>query len=176
MGKDKKNKFKTPEGYFDNFHDRLMDRIKKEDSQEENSIIPKSDGFAVPETYFEDLTPKVMAQLEPKEVKVVQLKSYKKIYYSIAGVAAVLLLFFGLNGNHTDTVTFDDLANSELEAYFDTTDFNLSSYEIAEVISLEQIELSDMLDHNLGEEQILEYLDENVEDIEDLNLDYNDYD
>ena len=73
-------------------------------------------------------------------------------------------------------VTFDDLANSELEAYFDATDFNLSSYEIAEVVSLEQIELSDILDQHLGEEQILEYLDENVEDIEDLNLDYNDYD
>lgn len=176
MGKDKKNKFKTPEGYFDNFHDRLMDRIQQEDSQEEKSVIPKSDGFAVPETYFESLTPKVISQLEPKEVKVVQLKSYRKIYYGLAGVAAVLLLFFGLNWNNTDTVTFDDLANSELEAYFDATDFNLSSYEIAEVVSLEQIELSDMLDQNLGEEQILEYLDDNVEDIEDLNLDYNDYD
>ncbi|WP_431130530.1 hypothetical protein [Flagellimonas flava] len=49
MGKDKKNKFKTPVGYFDNFHDRLMDRIQQEDSLAENSIIPKSDGFAVSE-------------------------------------------------------------------------------------------------------------------------------
>ena len=71
MGKDKKNKFKTPEGYFDNFHDRLMDRIQQEESQEEKSMIPMSDGFAVPETYFEDLTPKIIAQLAPKKVKVV---------------------------------------------------------------------------------------------------------
>ncbi len=175
MGKDKKNKFKTPEGYFDSFHDRLMDRIQTEESGMDTSIIPKSDGFVVPESYFENLTQKVISQLKSKEVKVVQLKSYKKIYYSAVAVAAVLLLFFGLTWNTTTPVTFDDLANTELEAYFETAEFDLTSYEIAEVISLDQIDFTDVLDQNLAEDHILEYLDENVEDIEDLNLDYNSY-
>ena len=45
-----KRTFKTPEGYFENFNERLLDRMAKEES-----IIPKEDGFTVPEGYFEKL-------------------------------------------------------------------------------------------------------------------------
>ncbi|MCL6265548.1 hypothetical protein [Flagellimonas myxillae] len=175
MGKDKKNKFKTPEGYFENFHDRLMDKIHSEENPQSESLIPKSDGFAVPEAYFEDITPALIAKIEAKDTKVISINSYKKYYYSIAAVAAVLLLFFGLTWNSNSEITFDDLASSEIDAYLESTEFSLSSYEIAEVVADENLELFDMLDNTLGEENIMEYLDENVEDFEDLNLDYDDY-
>lgn len=175
MGKDKKNKFKTPEGYFDSFHDRLMDRIQQEEAEQAASVIPKSDGFAEPDGYFENLTPKLVAQIEDREDKVISLNSRRKYYYGAITVAAVLLLFFGLTWDNAPSVTFDDLANAEIDAYFESLEYDLSTNEIAEALSSDQIDLSDILDQNLGEEHILEYLDENVEDIEDLNLDYNDY-
>lgn len=174
MKKDKKNNFKTPEGYFESFHDRLMDRIQEEEA-EASSIIPKSDGFSVPEGYFDAFTEKVVSQIDQKEVKVVQLKSYRKFYYSAAAIAAVFLLIFGLNWKTESPVAFDDLANAEIDEYFDATDLNLSTYEIAEAVSLENLDLNDILENQLDEEHLLEYLDENVDDIEELNLEYDDY-
>ncbi len=175
MGKDKENNFKTPEGYFDSFHDRLMDKIKQQEGEMEDSIIPKSDGFAIPEGYLESLPEKVLSKLDIKEPKVIQLKSYKKIYYSAAAIAAVFLLIFGLNWKTTTPVTFEDLASAEIDAYFEDTELGFSSYELAEVVVIDELSADDMLENQLEEENILEYLDENVEDIEDLNLDYDDY-
>nr|WP_298925299.1 hypothetical protein [uncultured Allomuricauda sp.] len=169
MKKDHKNKFKTPEGYFDSFHERLMDKINEEENEQGKSIIPKSDGFSVPEEYFDTF------KVETKEVKVVQLKSYKKFYYSAAAIAAIFILIFGLTWKTDAPITFEDLVSAEIDAYFETTELDMSTYEIAEVVSLNSLEVNDVLDNALKDENILEYLDENVEDIEDLNLDYNYY-
>lgn len=169
MKEDHKNKFKTPEGYFDSFHERLMDKINEEENEQGKSIIPKSDGFSVPEEYFDTF------KVETKEVKVVQLKSYKKFYYSAAAIAAIFILIFGLTWKTDAPITFEDLVSAEIDAYFETTELNMSTYEIAEVVSLNSLEVNDVLDNALKDENILEYLDENVEDIEDLNLDYNYY-
>ena len=51
----------------------------------------------------------------------------------------------------------------------------MTSYEIAEVVSLEEVELNDILVDDLEESIIMEYLDENVDDIEELNIEYLDY-
>ncbi len=169
MKENHKNKFKTPEGYFDTFHERLMDKINEEETAQETSLIPKSDGFGVPDKYFDTF------KVEPEQVKVVQLKSYKKFYYAAASIAALFILFFGLTWKADAPITFEDLANAELDAYFESTELNMSTYEIAEVMSLSNLEINEVFDNTLEDENILEYLDENVEDIEDLNLDYNDY-
>ncbi|WP_396589572.1 hypothetical protein [Allomuricauda sp. R78024] len=169
MKEDHKNKFKTPEGYFDSFHERLMDKINEEENEQGKSIIPKSDGFSVPEEYFDTF------KVETKEAKVVQLKSYKKFYYSAAAIAAIFILIFGLTWKTDAPITFEDLVSAEIDAYFETTELDMSTYEIAEVVSLNSLEVNDVLDNALKDENILEYLDENVEDIEDLNLDYNYY-
>ncbi|WP_136468090.1 hypothetical protein [Flagellimonas onchidii] len=175
MKKDHKSKFKTPEGYFDSFHDRLMDKIQQEETVSETSIIPKSDGFGVPEGYFDSLTNEVVAKADQKEVKVVQLKTYKRYFYGAASIAAVFLLFLMLNTNNDTSLDFDDLASAEITAYFDDVELGLSSYELAEAIPANELTLNDVLENGLEDENILEYLDENVADIEDLNLDYEDY-
>nr|WP_299389106.1 hypothetical protein [Allomuricauda sp.] len=175
MGKDNNDNFKTPEGYFESFHDRLMDKIHEEEAAQNESLIPKTDGFAVPDGYFQELPKKMAAELAGDHVKVISLSPYRKIYYGIAGAAAVLLLFFGLTWNPGPELTIEDLASSEIDAYFESNDLNLSTYELAEVVALEELELSDVLDHTFADENILEYLDDNVEHIEDLNLEYDDY-
>lgn len=175
MEKDKENSFNTPQGYFESFNDRLMDRIQKEDSKEGGSIIPKTDGFAVPDGYFDEVTPRVLSQIN-NEPKVIPLKSNKRFYYGIAAAAAILIFVFNLTWeSNPEPITFDDLANAEIEAYFENTDLQMTSYEIAEVVSLEEIELNDVLDDDLEDDIIMEYLDENLDDIEELNLEDLDY-
>jgi hypothetical protein len=169
MKESHKNKFKTPEGYFDSFHERLMDKINEEETVQGESIIPKSDGFSIPEGYFDTF------KVKTKEVKVVQLKLSKKYYYGAAAIAAIFILVFGLTWKADIPITFEDLASAEIDAYFESTELDMSTYEIAEVVSLNRLEANDVLDNALEDENILEYLDENVDNIEDLNLDYNDY-
>ena len=176
MKKDKKNNFNTPEGYFESFNERLMDRIQQETVGETGSIIPKTDGVGVPEGYFDTVVPKILSRTTQEKGKVIQLKPYQKVYYGAAAVAAVFLLIFGFNWKaQTTPITFDDLANTEIDAYFDNNNINMSSYELAEMVSFENVRLNDILEEDLSGEVILEYLDENVDDLRDLNIEYIDY-
>ncbi len=158
----KNNPFKTPEGYFENFTDGLMDKLNVETSN-----LPEEDGFAVPEGYFESFHQNIQKKLEPK---VVQLHPYRKYYYAAASIAAVVLLVFGLNWNTTTEFTFDELADADLETYFDTNEYGLSSYEIAEVLAIQDLEVSDILETDLDEGNLIDYLDENIDDLNELNL------
>ncbi|WP_108244605.1 hypothetical protein [Muricauda brasiliensis] len=176
MKKDKKNSFNTPEGYFESFNDRLMDKIKAEEAHENGGIIPKTDGFAVPDGYFDQVESSILSKTSRKEVKVIPLISNRNFYYSVAAIAAIFILIFNITGNPTsEPITFDDLANAEIEAYLENTEFEMTSYEIAEVVSLEEVELNDILVDDLEDDIILEYLDEYVDEIEELNLEYPDY-
>jgi len=71
----KNNGFKTPEGYFDNFKDRLMNKLSEDDS-----VLPKEDGFSIPEGYFDTLKDKIVEKNNVEETKVVQLNPYRKYY------------------------------------------------------------------------------------------------
>lgn len=170
MKKDKKNSFNTPEGYFESFHDRLMDRIQKEEGEME-PIIPKSDGFAVPQNYFDEIAPAILSKTANEGGKVIPLKSYRHFYYGAAAVAAIFLLVFGVTWKtETAPFSFDDLASAEIDAYFENHDIGLTSYEIAEAIPLEDIQLNDVLAEDLSNDILWEYLEDNVEDIEELHF------
>jgi len=72
----KENVFKTPEGYFENFSDKLMQRLQqnanviKGENPTENSInvrfedIKKENIFIAPKNYFEDLSLKINTRIE----------------------------------------------------------------------------------------------------------------
>ncbi|UBZ14219.1 hypothetical protein LDL77_00545 [Flagellimonas marinaquae] len=177
MKKNKKNSFNTPEGYFENFNDRLMDKIKAEEAHENGGIIAKTDGFTVPDGYFDKVESDILSKTSEKETKVVPLGTNRHLLYTgVAAIAAIFILIFSITENPTsDPITFDDLANAEIEAYLENTEFEMTSYEIAEVVSLEEVELNDILVDDLEESIIMEYLDENVDDIEELNIEYLDY-
>ena len=109
-----KNPFKTPKNYFDSFEGKLMDKLHKEES-----TIPKSDGFSVPDNYFNTLQDKLNDKLKD-EGKVIQLRSYKRYYAIAAAIAALFIFVIGQQFYNTKEVSFMDLANSEIEAYFDS--------------------------------------------------------
>lgn len=163
----KKKDFKTPEGYFESFTDKLLDRMAEEEAN-----FPKKEGFAVPEDYFEGLDKRILTRLDEKpETKVVQLRSYRKYVYAAASIAAIFLLVFGLQWNSNTPPEFD-LTESEIDAYFENTDLGLSSYELAEVLSEDELRLEDFLENTVDEENIMEYLDENLDDFDELEGDF----
>ncbi|MEP3209595.1 MAG: hypothetical protein ABJN95_10420 [Maribacter sp.] len=161
----KNNPFKTPEGYFENFTDGLLDKLS-----EEKLNLPKDDGFAVPEDYFDGLHKNIQQRLDADETKVVQLHPYRKYYLAAASIAAIVLLFFGFNWNTPKELTFDDIASADIESYFESNELGLTTYEIAEVLPVDELEINEILENQFDEENVIDYLNENVDDIEDLNL------
>ena len=160
----KNNPFKTPESYFENFTDGLMDKLN-----EEKFNLPKDDGFLVPEDYFDELHKNIQGKLS-EETKVVQLHPYRKYYLAAASIAAIAVIFLGFNWNNTGEITFEDLANTDIENYFESNDLGLTTYEIAEVLPIDELEINDILENQFDEENVIDYLNDNVDDIEDLNL------
>ncbi|WP_396634173.1 hypothetical protein [Maribacter sp. R86514] len=167
MNKNKNNPFKTPEGYFDSFEDKLMDKLSKPES-----VIPKDSAFEVPDNYFESFHDTLKGKLE-NEPKVIPLFPIKKIIAVAASIAAIVLIALNFNWNTPSELTFSDLANTDIEAYFENNDFELSPYEIAEVLPVTNTEYSDILNSPLESDHLLDYLNENVSDFDELNIDYN---
>ena len=162
MGKISKNDgFKTPEGYFESLTDRLVEKMK-----EESAGLPKSDGFKVPDGYFDSVNKEILSKLDQPEPKVVRLYPYKKLLYTAASIAAVVLIFIGLQWQGDQSLTFGDLANMELAEYFEDNTTGISSYELAEVFTVEDLEVSDILEDEWSEENIADYLDETIDDID----------
>jgi len=161
----KNNPFKTPEDYFEGFNEKLQSKLS-----EESISLPKQEGFTIPHGYFDSLNGKILNKIERTETKVVQLNPFKKYYYVAASIAAMVLLIFGLNWNTTEELSFETLAEADIESYFENNTFDLSAYEIAEVIPLDELEINDMLTNRLEDENIVDYLDENTDDFEELNL------
>jgi len=164
MNKNNKIPFKTPQGYFDSFEYRLMDKL----STEEN-FMPKAKGFTVPDNYFETFNNKLKGKLN-NEPKVIQLYPVKKILAFAASVAAIVIIFLGYNWNSEEELSISNLANTDIEAYFENNEFDLTSYEIAEVLPFTDTEFSNMLTSSIENENILDYLSNNTHDFEELNL------
>jgi hypothetical protein len=144
-----------------------MKKIAKEDAS-----MPPNEGFKVPEGYFETFNTRLLEQLEstPAETKVIPLKSYKKHYYTAASVAAVVLLLLVVQFNSDKTPSYSDLANSDIENYFEFNDLELTSYDLAEILPIDDLDLNDILEIRLDNDNIIDYLDSHIEDFEELNM------
>lgn len=157
--------FKVPQNYFESFEARLKARM-----EESGGNLPAETGMAVPDGYFESFEERLKAKMQKPEPKVIQFKSYRKYWVSAVSAAAILLLTFSLFGPGNNELGFDDLAKGDIEAYFENKDIELNEYEIAQVIPVDELEVQDLLDDNIDREQLMDYLDESLEDIDDLNF------
>ena len=164
MKKNIKNPFKTPQNYFDSFEDKLMDKLSTKES-----VMPKARGFTVPDNYFDTFNDELTSKLN-KETNVIPLYPIKKIMAIAASIAAIAIIFLGYNWNRTEELSISDLANTDIEAYFENNEFDLTSYEIAEVLPFTDTEFSNMLNSSIENENILDYLSDNTIDFEELNL------
>ena len=166
MKKNQKNSgFKTPENYFESFNNRL-----KEHLEDKGSVLPRRDGLKVPEEYFDSVNEKINARLQEQPTKVIGLHTYRKYYYAAAAIAALFILVLGFQQIGQKELTFDTLASTDIEDYLNNTDLGLSSYEIAEVVVIDDKTINTILDEEILDENIMDYLDENVDDFDELNL------
>ncbi len=172
MNKDHKNKFNTPEGYFEKFNERLFARIENEEEEPNTDFLPATDGFRTPPAYFEEFNTVVQEKLNGSSGKVISLRPSRTFYYAAAAIAALLVVAIGWNWQQTPSAGFEDFASAEIATYLEDNDLGISSYELAEVVNLESFTLEELSEKAFEEETILEYLDENVEDLEDLDIDY----
>ena len=168
MDKKKKNSgFKVPENYFGKLSDKIQDKLA-----ERPDDLPEAEGFAVPDGYFEGLNARIMERLNDRETKVISMRTYRRYFYAAASVAAAVLIVIGLQWEANTELSFSEIASMELETYLDENNSGISSYELAEVLIDEETDMTDLVEQNWDEENIVDYLDESIDDIDELNLDY----
>ncbi len=163
----KKNSFKVPPGYFEGLTERIQKKMQEDDAQK----FPKEDGFGVPETYFDKLEKEILANTIEKETPVIQLRPYKRYLYAAAAIAAIFVLVMTLPWNRSQTITFDDLAEVDITSYFESQELELSSYEIAEVIPVANLDIDEFMETEMDDQQIMNYLEDTIDDLDELNID-----
>jgi hypothetical protein len=165
----KKNSFKTPPGYFEGLSDRIQERMQADAPGK----FPETEGFKVPDGYFEQVQKDILAKSRNEDTPVITMRSYKNYFYAAAAIAAVFVLVFGLRWNRPQTISFDELADMDITSYFESRELDLSSYEIAEVVPVSDLDIEDFMDGGVEDAQIMDYLEDSIDDLEELNIDLN---
>jgi hypothetical protein len=153
--------FTTPKNYFSEFDDSLELKVFEE-------TLPKKTGFSVPKDYIENIDTKVLDRLSPKTAKkgrVIQLKKLQP-WISIAAVFVISLSvsIFYLSSK-TETVTFDDIAQSDIEYWMNNNSDFMTTIELETVLKEENIE-----------ETNFDFTEISSDDLEDYLLNENDID
>lgn len=156
----KKPGFKVPKDYFDNLEEVLLSDIKLRETI-------STSGFKTPKDYFKTLEEHVIEKVSKKETtKVISLISRRNIVY-ISSVAAAILLLFNLSIFNKDT-GWSTLDAKTVENYMIYDD--VSSFEIASLLSEDDLKEENFVSNNLNTENVETYLLNNL-DVEDLFID-----
>lgn len=147
--------FKTPEAYFANLEDRLMQKISEEQ-------LPKTHGMQVPEQYFDVLEESIMSQVEkPKQPKQTGIIRY--LIPAIGMAAAVLaFIFWIIPSNTSENLAHEASFETEyldyyVEEFLEDIPEN-SLYEFADEL-LKNWNLEDFIDPKEIEEYLMENAD-----------------
>lgn len=156
MKKEGKHKhgMKVPEDYFESFDERLFERMYLES-------LPEETGFEVPAGYFDAIEEKILQKVNPKpEVKVIPFFQRNAFMYA-SGIAATLLLAIFLFIN--DRPEEFSLELADIEAYIDENGMDYDSYDVAQVLTeddLETLTIQDIFSEENLEDYLLEHLDD----------------
>ena len=157
LNKIKNSGFTAPKDYFKNFEDTILSNAKLKDSVSDS-------GFEVPDGYFENLEDSIMQKVSERDTaKVIPMFTKRNLIY-ISGVAAAVLLFFNVFYFESE-VTFNSLDIETVENYI--IDEGINSYEIASLLTEEDLLDSNFVENNYSDETIETYILDNL-DIEDL--------
>ncbi|MAO09146.1 MAG: hypothetical protein CL596_10580 [Alteromonas sp.] len=146
--------FKTPKGYFEGLEEQLFAKVQEEK-------LPKDLGFKIPETYFETFEARLLTQIpsEGKSVKVIPFYRTKWLKLGIAIAASLVLGWFILAPKSSTT-----LEVAEVENYIESHGLDMASFEIAQLLSEEEIDELIMESEFLSSESMEDYLLENLDD------------
>lgn len=151
--------FKTPDDYFDQFEDVLLDQIKLEEHSKET-------GFGVPDGYFDDVEVSLFRKLEVEQATtgVVPLFSKKTWTYALAIAASLALLITlalpGIKGA-TDA---EELPLADIENYLQEDKLDWDSYDVAAMMTDEELNSLSMESDLFNDENLENYLLENIDD------------
>lgn len=158
------NPFGIPEGYFEGFEASIEARLAEEELRE----IANSPGFAVPQGYFGSVEQKVMEKLDAPQTKVIPLFSRKTVYAAIAVAAAVVLAATIFNSPATsgDGISFENIDTQTLEEYINSDVIAYTDAELLDFVTEEELSSEFLLDEEISDESIENYLLENLDDID----------
>jgi hypothetical protein len=94
-------------------------------------------GFKTPDHYFDDLSARVLLQINEKEVKVIPIYRRKKVLSLVAAAAIVIALMIPVVNNYN--ATSKDLDEATLETYL-SYQSNLNQYDLAKELDTKDIE------------------------------------
>lgn len=156
--------FTTPKGYFDELDNRLLKKVTTTPSK---NSFPTSAGFGIPEAYFEEVESNIRKKTtSPSKIKVIAMW-----HQHFAKIAAILVLAMAsytllqLNKSRNTLDSFSEISDEDLEQYIEK---NILPYSEMRNLYLTESEF-DIAETNLGglqEEVILDYLDNELEDLE----------
>ena len=158
--------FRIPDGYFDQFPARMENLLKASEGER----LPKDAGFRVPDAYFDTLGERLQHRLEAPRGRTRNLWT-TYLGWAAAAAAGLLLTISLWPVQEERTPAFGDLAGTDIEHYLEVRYENLSSYELAESLPLENLAMSDLLEDAPAETQILDYLDRENPTYDDYYLD-----
>lgn len=166
-----KSGFKLPKAYFEELDQRILKSIDSSQHIKQSPLLPLQSGFTIPEAYF-DAFEKTIHQ---KTLLLHQPKVFNLWYHQIAKVAAVLLIMITGYGIlkvtkplETKENEFSNLSDTDIENYIESYIFPYS--EMRNIyISEDNFELADNQIENLHQDVILNYLDDELDELDLLN-------
>lgn len=158
--KDKKHKegFDIPNDYFEEFENRLFNKINIE-------LLPKDSGFKVPEGYFNEVDEKIIHQVKKpiNKIKVISIVSRKTILYA-ATIAAVAVLIFSIVNNQNEVLTLDEIDFSSIKTYIEEGNIEIDNSDLSLLFTEEDLSAITLEENYISEEILNEYLLENIND------------
>ncbi len=158
--KDKKHKegFDIPNDYFEEFENRLFNKINIE-------LLPKGSGFKVPEGYFNEVDERIIHQVKKpiNKIKVISIVSRKTILYA-ATIAAVAVLIFSIVNNKNEVLTLDEIDFSSIKTYIEEGNIEIDNSDLSLLFTEEDLSAIALEENYISEEILNEYLLENIND------------
>ncbi len=159
---------KIPSNYFDQFSDKLMQRIEHLEDEVESTAptlhsMGKRNGYSVPEEYFGKNAGVIMSKL-PRKRRFLGLTMVV-----ISAVAACLVLMISIIGVGSDgTTQTEELQLAEVIEYLETDQIDDTIIEdfLAEELAEEMDDLTD----GIPEEELDLYLNEFIDEFTDEEL------
>lgn len=147
--------FKVPEDYFNSLEDKLFN-ITSENK------LPNTPGFKVPDNYFESLEDTILSKVTFEDPKVISIFKRRNLWYASGIAAAIaLLLVFTWNSN---TINPNTIEFAEIETYINNDNLDLEMQDIAQVLNDEDLEDLSLETLSISEENIEDYLLDNIDD------------
>ncbi len=151
--------FEVPKDYFSDLDDRILQNVKLDKAVEKVDVT----GFNTPDNYFENLEDTILSKVNNENnTKVVSLFSKRNLVY-ISGVAAAILIMFGIFNKTSNIVDINNLDAELVENYI--LEENIDTYELAALLTEEEITTIDneVFDETFIDETVEDYLIENTD-------------